>query len=160
MATLPQLLEEDIHIVDGALQEFLRQTSATAALVIDKGGFLVTHQGEAGDIDFTTLAALASGAFMATQTIAGLVNENNFNSTYQQGEKSSLLVIDIDEHCLLVVLFNSQMGVGLMKYYGSGCCSKISRQFVAAKERNPDGGFDLSVLNMASPQELFRKKVA
>jgi len=71
MATLPQLLEEDIHIVDGALQEFLRQTSATAALVIDKGGFLVTHQGEAGDIDFTTLAALASGAFMATQTIAG-----------------------------------------------------------------------------------------
>lgn len=160
MATLPQLIEEDLHVIEGALKEFLKQTSATAALVIDKGGFLVTHQGDAGEVDFTTLAALASGAFMASQTIAGLVEEKNFNSTYQQGEKSSLLVIDIDEHCLLVILFQSQTGVGLMKYYGSNCCSKIARQLVAAQERNPDGGFDLSVLNVADPQELFRKKVA
>ena len=158
MATLPQLIEEDLYVIDESLKEFLRQTSATAALVIDKGGFLVTHQGDAGEVDFTTLAALASGAFMASQTIAGLVEEKNFNSTYQQGEKFSLLVIDLDEYCLLTVIFKSQTGVGLMKYYGSSCCSKIARQLVNAKERNPDGGFDLSVLNMADPQELFRKK--
>ncbi len=159
MATLPQLIEEDIQILDEVLTEFLRQTSATAALVIDKGGFLITHRGDAGDVDFTTLSALASGAFMATQTIAGLVNEKNFNSTFQQGEKFSLLVVDIDEHCLLTILFKSQTGVGLMKYYASNCCSRIARQLAAAGERNPDGGFDLSVLNMADPQELFRKKM-
>ncbi|HXA45238.1 MAG TPA: roadblock/LC7 domain-containing protein [Candidatus Angelobacter sp.] len=160
MATLPQLIEEDIQVLDASLLEFLRQTSATAALVIDKGGFLVTHQGDAGDVDFTTLGALASGAFLASQTIAGLVNEPNFNSTYQQGEKFSLLVVDINENCLLVILFKSQTGVGLMKYYGSNCTSRIARQLVAAAERNPGGGFDLSVLNIADPQDLFRKKVA
>ena len=31
--------------------------------------------------------ALASGAFLANQTIANLVHETNFNSVYQQGEK-------------------------------------------------------------------------
>ncbi len=160
MATLPQLIEDDVQQVDVALNDFLEQTSASAALVIDKGGFLIAHQGESDEVDFTTLAALASGAFMASQTIAGLVNEKNFNSTYQQGEKFSLLVVDIDEHCLLVILFESQAGVGLMKYYGSNCCSRIARQLKAACERNPGGGFDLSVLNMADPQELFRKKVA
>jgi len=160
MVTLPQLIEEDIRLVEEALREFLTQTSATAALVIDKGGFLIANQGEAGEVDFTTLAALASGAFMASQTIAGLVNEKNFNSTFQQGEKFSLLVVDIDEHCLLVILFESQTGVGLMKYYASNCCSRIARQLVVAGERNPGRGFDLSVLNMADPQELFRKKVA
>ena len=113
MATLPQLLEEDIQVLDEVLNEFLRQTSATAALIIDKGGFLITHQGDAGDVDFTTLSALASGAFMASQTIAGLVSEKNFNSTFQQGEKFSLLVVDIDEHCLLTILFKSQTGVGV-----------------------------------------------
>jgi hypothetical protein len=59
------------------------------ALVIDKGGFLITHQGEPEEFDLTTIGALASGAFMANQTIAGLVNEPNFNSTYQQGENSA-----------------------------------------------------------------------
>src|ERR1700744_203942 len=153
MATLPQLIEEDIERPDQALAEFVLQADAIGALVIDKGGFLITHQGNTGEVDLTTLGALASGAFLASQTIAGLVNEKNFNSTFQQGEKFSLLVVDIDEHCLLVILFKSQTGVGLMKYYASNCCSRIARQLVAAGERNPDGGYDLSVLNMADPQE-------
>lgn len=158
MPTLPQLIEEDLRQLDESLRDFIGQTGATVALVIDKGGFLITHQGEAAEVDLTTLGALASGAFMASQTIAGLVNENNFNSTYQQGEKSSLLVIDIDEHCLLVILFESQAGVGVMKYYGLNCCQGIARQLLAASERSPGRGFDLSVLNLADPQDLFRKR--
>ncbi|HEY5041730.1 MAG TPA: roadblock/LC7 domain-containing protein [Verrucomicrobiae bacterium] len=158
MATLPQLIEDDISVLDDALREFLGQTSATAALLIDKGGFLLTHQGNAGDVDFTTLGALASGAFMASQTIAGLVNEKNFDCTYQQGENYSLLVLDVDEHCLLVVLFKSQAGVGIVKYYSSNCASRIARQLCTAQERDPGRGFDLSALNIAQPQELFRKK--
>jgi len=160
MATLPQLIEEDIRVLDGSLRDFIEQTGANVAMVIDKGGFLITSQGESGEVDLTTLGALASGAFLASQTIAGLVNEKNFNSTFQQGESSSLLVLDIDEHCLLLVLFPSKAGAGLIKYYGSNCSSLIARQLVAANERNPDGGYDLSVLNMADPKELFRKRGA
>jgi len=70
MATLPQLIEEDINRLNAALRDFLTQTEAIAALLIDKGGFLITHQGEPGEMDFTTIGALASGAFMANQTIA------------------------------------------------------------------------------------------
>ena len=159
MATLPQLIEDDIRVLDDALQEFLTQTSAAVAMVIDKGGFLITHQGDPGDVDLTTLGALASGAFLASQTIAGLVSEKNFNSTFQQGEKYSLLCTDIDEHCLLVVIFKSQSGAGLVKYYCGNCTSLIARQLAVAQARTPDGGFDLSVLNVAQPRDLFRKKV-
>ena len=158
MPTLPQLIEDDIRVLDDALREFLVQTAATVALIIDKGGFLITSQGEPGDVDLTTLAALASGAFMASQTIAGLVNEENFNSTFQQGEKNCLLCTDVDEHCLLVVLFKTSAGAGLVKYYSSNCTSRIARQLATAQERTPGGGFDLSVLNLEHPQELFRNK--
>jgi predicted regulator of Ras-like GTPase activity (Roadblock/LC7/MglB family) len=158
MPTLPQLIEDDIRVIDDSLREFLTQTSATAALLIDKGGFLITHAGEAPEVDFTTLGALASGAFMASQTIAGLVNEKNFNSTFQQGEKVSLLCASVDQHCLIVVLFKSQSGAGLVKYYSSNCSSRIAQQLEIAQQRTPGGGFDLSVLNMEHPQELFRKK--
>ncbi len=159
MATLPQLIDDDMRVLDAALRDFISQSSATAALVVDKGGFLITQQGEAGDVDFTTLGALASGAFMASQTIAGLVGEKNFNSTFQQGERFSLFVTEIDEHCLLIVLFKSATGAGLVKYYSSNCASQIARQLIEAQTRSPENGFDLSVLNMAHPQELFRKKV-
>ncbi len=158
MATLPQLIEEDIRVLDAALAEFLGQSAATVALVVDKGGFLITHQGDVGEVDLTTLGALASGAFMASQTIAGLVGEKNFSSTFQQGERISVFVSEIDTHCLLVVLFKSQSGAGLVKYYSGNCTSIIAQQLIVAEGRNPGGGFDLSVLNVAEPQELFRKK--
>jgi hypothetical protein len=95
---------------------------------------------------------------MANQTIAGLVNEKNFNSLYQQGETFSLFIMDVDEHCLLVVIFKSQSGVGVVKYYATGAVKKIAAQLAVAGERNPGGGLDLSELNVADPQELFRKK--
>jgi signal recognition particle receptor subunit beta/predicted regulator of Ras-like GTPase activity (Roadblock/LC7/MglB family) len=98
-----------------------RSTDATAALIIDKGGFLITHQGDAHDFDLTTIGALASGAFMANQTIAGLVNETNFNSIYQQGENFSMFVINVDEHSLLVVIFKSHSGVGVVVKYYAAC---------------------------------------
>ena len=156
MATLPQLTEEDIHRLDETLREFNASADATVSLVIDKAGFLITHQGEAEEFDLTTIAALASGAFMANQTIAGLVNEPNFNSIYQQGEKASLFVANVDEHCLLVVIFGSHIGV--VKYFAAGAIKKIARQIKTAQERAPGQGVDLSMLNVADTQDVFRKK--
>jgi predicted regulator of Ras-like GTPase activity (Roadblock/LC7/MglB family) len=160
MPTLPQLIEEDMQRLDETLREFVAQTEATVALVIDKGGFLIAHQGDSSELDLTTIGALASGAFMANQTIAGLVNENNFNSIYQQGEKSSMFVVNVDEHCLLAVIFRSQVGAGVVKFYSSMAVKQIARQLILAQERAPGAGLDLSELNSANPQELFRKKAA
>jgi predicted regulator of Ras-like GTPase activity (Roadblock/LC7/MglB family) len=158
MATLPQLIEEDIRQIDEVLLDFVRQANLIGALLVDKGGFLITNKGDTGDLDLTTIGALASGAFMATQTIAGLVNEKNFNSTFQQGEKFSLFILEIDDECLLVIIFSTETGLGVVKYYSGNVATAIARQLNAARERNPGGGFDLSVLNLANPQELFRKK--
>ncbi|HEY2329032.1 MAG TPA: roadblock/LC7 domain-containing protein [Verrucomicrobiae bacterium] len=159
MPTLPQLIEEDVQRLDETLRQFLAQTDATTALVIDKGGFLIAHAGDATQFDLTTIGALASGAFMANQTIAGLVNERNFNSIYQQGEKFSMFVINVDEHVMLVVIFLSKVGVGVVKFYAGMAVRQIAQHLSAAHERNPDAGLDLSVLNAANPQALFRKKV-
>ena len=158
MATLPQLLEEDVRALDKTLQEFLKQTDAQVALIIDKGGFLITHQGNVGDMDMTTIGALASGAFMASQTIAGLVTEKDFNHTALQGENYSIITVGVDEHCLLVVVFLSKTGMGVVKYYSGAAVGRIARQLATARERDPEGGLDLSVMNVADPQDFFRKK--
>jgi predicted regulator of Ras-like GTPase activity (Roadblock/LC7/MglB family) len=158
MATLPQLLEEDIQTLDDVLNDYLDKSDATVALVIDKGGFLISHRGDARRFDLTTIAALASGAYMANQTIANLVHEDNFDSVYQQGEKNSMFVTNIDENCLLMVVFPCKVGVGVVKYHATEARTKIAKQLQVAQARDPDGGLDLSVMNMADPSELFRKR--
>jgi predicted regulator of Ras-like GTPase activity (Roadblock/LC7/MglB family) len=158
MASLPQLIEEDIERLDGELQDLLEKSDATTALIIDKGGFLITSQGDARQFDLTTIAALASGAYMATQTIANLVQETNFNSIYQQGEKFSMFVVCVDENCLLVVIFQAQVSVGAVKYFAEPAVKQIAAQLQIAQERDPGAGLDLSEMNLADPSDLFKKK--
>ena len=158
MPSLPQLIEEDIQQTESVLQDLLERTEATTALVVDKGGFLITHRGEASDFDLTTIAALASGAYMANQTIANLVHETNFNSVYQQGEKYSMFVMSIDENCLLIVIFEAHLSVGVVKYFSRPAVYQIARQIEVAAKRDPGAGLDLSVLNVADTSDFFKKK--
>src|SRR5260221_14380660 len=103
MATLPQLFEEDVRQLEDILQELIEKSDATTALIIDKGGFLISQQGDKRQFDLTTISALAAGAFMAKQTIANLVHETKFNNVYQQGEKFSMNVQDVARISLLAV---------------------------------------------------------
>jgi len=158
MATLPQLLEEDIHRFSVVLQELLKHTEASTALIIDKGGFLITSEGNADEFDLTTIAALASGAFMANQTIANLVHETNFNSVYQQGEKHSMYATCAGEETILVVIFEADKSVGVVKYFAEPVVEKIVEQLKIAYDRDPGEGLDLSVLNVADTTGVFKKK--
>jgi predicted regulator of Ras-like GTPase activity (Roadblock/LC7/MglB family) len=158
MPTLPQLIEEDVNRFGVVLQELLNQTESTTALIIDKGGFLITHQGNAEEFDLTTIAALASGAYMANQTIANLVHETNFSSVYQQGEKFSIFTTCAGEETMLVVVFEASASVGVVKYFSEPAVEKIVAQLKIAYERDPGEGLDLSMLNVADTSGVFKKK--
>lgn len=158
MGTLPQLIEEDVQCLEDALRELLQRSDATTALIIDKGGFLIASYGDTRNFDLTTIAALASGAYMANQTIANLIHETNFNSVYQQGENYSMFALCVDEHCLLTVIFKAQVSVGVIKYFSQPAAEQIAGQMVAAQERDPGGGLDLSMINLADTSGLFKRR--
>jgi predicted regulator of Ras-like GTPase activity (Roadblock/LC7/MglB family) len=160
MATLPQLIEEDIRELNQALAELLDKSEACAGLIIDKGGFLITEQVHARQFDLTTLAALSAASFAATQGIASLVSEANFTSIYQQGETHSLLVVNVDEFCLLTVVFPAQVSVGVVKYFATTTLKQVAKQLKNAYQRDPGARLDLSLMNMAETAPLFRKKSA
>ena len=157
MSALPQLIEEDVRQLDDALSDLLRQTDATTALIIDKSGFLLTHHGDSRRFDLTTIAALASGAFMANQSIANLIRETDFNSVYQQGDKTSIFAVSIDENCLLLVIFAAKLSVGAIKYHAASVVQKIAEQMQSAQERYSDG-FELAALDVSGTEDVFQKK--
>lgn len=161
MATLPQLIEEDIEELNSALEDLLRSSEAHVALLIDKGGFVITQREQHGfreQFDTTTIGALSAASFAATETIASLVSEKNFSSVYQQGETYSVLVLNVDEQSLLNVIFQGHISVGAVKYYATETLKRITAQLQAAHRREPGTGLDLSLLNMADASPVFRKK--
>jgi hypothetical protein len=103
-----------------------------------------------------TLATLGSNAFNATHFMAQLVNEHNFSSMYQQGETYSTLILNIDEHLLLVLVFGTQQTVGSMKYYAAPVVKAIAEQLKTAAARG-DMGLDLCDMNPDDVQSLFRR---
>jgi predicted regulator of Ras-like GTPase activity (Roadblock/LC7/MglB family) len=158
MFTLPPLIEEDVSELQTALGDLITRSEANMALVIDKGGFVVAANGVTDLIDTTTLAALAAASYTANQAIAGLIQEPNFTSVYQQGEQLSLLVNNVDEQCLLVVVFKAHHSVGVVKYYAAYTIQQVAAQLRQAQARAPGEGLDLSMLNLADPSAVFRRK--
>src|SRR5216117_933181 len=102
MATLPELLYEDVQEIETALKDFLTKSEATFALITAEGGFLVVQQGDAARFDSVTLGALSANAFNAAQAIAGILDEPGFTHIYQQGERFSLLASSIDKYNTMV----------------------------------------------------------
>ena len=158
MATLPELLPEDVQEIQAALRDLLAKTEATLALIMAEGGFLVVHEGDAARVDVTTLGALASNAFNATQAIARVIEEPDFTHIYQQGEAISMLVSQIDSYNAMVVLFPAQVSVGAVKYYAGPTVERIAHRFDVAQKRPSNHGLDLALLNLPDSEEIFRRK--
>jgi len=154
---LPQLIAEDVRELDRLLGDLVTRSEATAALIIDKAGFLITQSGDTSKFDATTLAALAAGSFAATQGMASVVNEPSFNSVYQQGEIHSLLVQNVEFDTLLMVVFAAHVSVGAVKYFSNSAAPQAARQFDSARKRAPGKTLDLARMNLEDSSEFFRK---
>jgi len=158
MLSLPQLIEEDIAVLDAALGSLLVKSESVAALIIDKGGPLIIQKGDHESLDTTTMAALAAGSFCANQAIAGLVGESDFSSIYQQGQTHSLLVMNVDDQLLLVVIFKAEHSVGAVKYFAGTTVEAVAEQIRKARLRDPEEGIDLVELNLLDTSVLFARK--
>lgn len=153
---LPQLIAEDMRELDRVLSELVSRSEASAGLIIDKAGFLITQTGDFGQFDSTTLAALAAGTYAATQGMASVISEPNFTCVYQQGENFSLLVRNVDLETLVVVVFQAHVSVGAVKYFANSAVPKLATQFERALKRSPDR-VDFAMMNMEDSTEFFRK---
>jgi predicted regulator of Ras-like GTPase activity (Roadblock/LC7/MglB family) len=155
MNAFPALNQEDIDLIDRTLQELLQKSEAHLALLVEKAGYLIHQSGNQDTLDTTTFATLGSNAYNAVQFMAGLVNETNFTSMYQQGENFSTLMVNVDENSLLVIVFPTHLTVGSMKYYAGPAVRAINDRIKLAAERGDR--IDFSDVDATDVQALFKQ---
>lgn len=160
MFNLPQIDEEDVRVIDEAAGELIARTECSAVLITDVGGALIVQKGDVAGFDITSIAALASNSYAATQMIASLINEPNFTHVTQQGDNWGLLVMNVDEYCVMVVIFKASVSVGLIKYYAQDTVKAIGTQMKKASEREPGATLDMVEMDVGSIDEVFKRKRA
>ncbi len=118
MQTTPILTIETAEQLIQALEDYLDKSEAQLALVVDRGGIVLSQAGTLDTVDDVSIvAALAAGSFAATRELAVRIGESDCTALFQQGTKSHVLVSSIDDDALLVTVFDSKTTVGLVKFY-------------------------------------------
>ena len=153
----PQLNQADNDSIHATLQTVLRRSEARLVLFVERAGYLIASEGNDQGLDATTMATLATNAYEATQFIAKLIEEADFNAMYQQGEKHSLYWLRVDDDALLLVIFPPQAGAGLVKLYGQQAAKELATQLAVARERAPEALFDPADKNPAQLSDLFKR---
>jgi len=121
--------EEDSRRITVILDDFLAQSSARTALIVDKTGQMVATVGETPSFDSTAFASLTAADFSANDQLAKMIGEAEFGSLFHQGEQESLYLADIAGRVILVVLFDKRTTLGMVKLRVKGTVVALNEVF-------------------------------
>ena len=127
---------EDIDKINAVLDEFLADSQARAALLVDREGHLVTKKGLTGSFDPDSLAALVAGSFAATRELAKLLGETEFSVIFHQGKNEHIHIGLASDRSLLVVIFDDRTTLGMVRLYAHELAEKLTESMLKAIERN------------------------
>jgi predicted regulator of Ras-like GTPase activity (Roadblock/LC7/MglB family) len=102
-------------------------TSASHVLLLDKSGQLIAAQGQVGQRDLIALGALLAGAFSSSRHVAEILGETDFRHILQQGLHESISTSLIGDKWLLVVVFDKQTHIGLVKVLARKASDELER---------------------------------
>ena len=131
--------EDDFGAITRSLQQFLHETNARCALLVDRTGQLVATVGEQPRFDPTAFATLTAADFSANDQLARLIGETEFNSLFHQGEQESMYLVDIARRVILVVLFDNRTTLGLVRLKVKQPVEELSKLFEQMFRRAQEG---------------------
>lgn len=120
------LKKEDIRQLNLLLTKIVDRARIECAILINKSGRMVTSQSETSEYDKMSLAALISGNFASSSSIANLLDENEFTSMLQEGEKKHILISQIDNNSILACIFTKRSNAEKIKL----CIEEFSSKLI------------------------------
>jgi predicted regulator of Ras-like GTPase activity (Roadblock/LC7/MglB family) len=156
MQSLPILTLQAAESLLRALEDYLEKSEASLALVIDRGGTILSMHGEAPESTNTeVLAALAAGSFAATRELALRIGENEFAALYQQGGRHHILMTAVDDDIVLVTVFGTRTTVGLVRFYSARAARRIAAVVRDLHANPPQVALPITELDLAGTDTVF-----
>ena len=109
------MFDEEYKETRVILERLLEEAFARVVFLVDKDGQLVASCGDEEGIDSTSLASLTAGNIAATGGLAKLLGQKEFSILFHQGEKENIHISVIGGRMILVVIFDTQSTLGLVR---------------------------------------------
>lgn len=109
------LLESDQQRLQELVERLHRDANALAVLLLNRDGQEMARAGQTTGLDITSLSSLFAGNVAATSEIAKLLKEKEFEGQFHEGSTCSIHLSVVAHRAILVVLFNQQSSLGLVR---------------------------------------------
>ncbi|MEO0289087.1 MAG: roadblock/LC7 domain-containing protein [candidate division WOR-3 bacterium] len=123
------IFEQDFWDINNSLNKLLTSTNATALLLVDKAGQLITSVGNISNLDLVSFGSLAAADFAATSQLALLIGEDEFTELFHQGKQENIYITIILSRIILVVIFGKTTNLGLIRIRIKTTVTELERIF-------------------------------
>ncbi|MBD3343723.1 MAG: hypothetical protein GF401_01520, partial [Chitinivibrionales bacterium] len=131
------LYQEDLEKLNNILIQFIKDSQVVCAFLTNKEGQLLTCQGSTKTIDTMSVAALITGSFAATVTIANLIGESQFSTMFHKGKSKHIHITVIDNDRYLASIFDNHSSLEKVNYYANRYGKKL-REYLIIISGNAD----------------------
>ncbi len=162
MDCIPILTIEDVASMDAVLQDYLLKSESDLAVIIDKGGNVISQCGDHvvldvsnhAVLDVTIIAALAAGSFAATKELARRIGEVEFNALYHQGNGSHIFMNSVDDDTIMITVFGKATTVGLVRFYATSACQSLAALLTEMRDKPATASFRFDAADIVSSKML------
>ncbi len=107
--------EEERAQISACLQRLMADSGASYSMVIDRSGQILSEESDEIRPEMVHLGALLAATYASTQEMARILKEDGFKTLFQEGMKEKMFTEDVRGRWLLVVIFDHQAQVGMVK---------------------------------------------
>jgi predicted regulator of Ras-like GTPase activity (Roadblock/LC7/MglB family) len=137
------MYEEESRQISAICDRLTRDANAKVVFLVDKNGQLISASGQSRDLDTTSLASLTAGNVAAMGGLAKLIGEKEFPTQFHEGEHESLHMSVVGGRVVLVVIFDAQSSLGLVRLRVKKAGEDLARIFdLLAKKQVAPGAQD------------------
>lgn len=142
--TTMRVTEEDTAQIVACLQRLLADTGASYTMVVDRAGQILAYESDGHRPEMTHLGALLAATYASTQEIARILNEDSFRTLLQEGLREKIITETVADQWLLVVIFDQNAHLGLIKVLAKRTTSILENVLKIAENRREENRSQVS----------------
>lgn len=136
--------EEESELISRCLSRLVDETGASYGMLLDRAGQVLSSHGDVNEGEMMHLGALLAGTYASSREMARLLREDNFRVLVQEGTREKIFTETVDDRWLLVVVFDHQAHLGLVKVLAKRATQTLSGILQLVIERNGQRRADLA----------------
>ncbi len=129
------IYNEEYVLIKDILGALKKDTKSEIVFITDTEGHCIASTGDLEDTYLNSISSLIAGSISAVNSIAQMLKIEKFASVLTESEEKSLYVSLINERTMLIIIFDKDANLGLVRFRVKTATKDLSDVFVTINEK-------------------------